>query len=113
MGTGWGVLAVDWVRSRRFHDHEEGILRGWLISSLDQTARIHAPVATAGGAWHEIARPQVHGYDLLRGIFLDRLRYASIADEKVTRVFDAPRSFVESAERLGVATSDAAEVGAL
>ncbi|KAL1738694.1 WD40-repeat-containing domain protein, partial [Schizophyllum fasciatum] len=80
-----------------------------LSTGLDQTARIHGAVASSGGAWHEIARPQVHGYDLLRGVFLDRLRYTSIADEKVARVFDAPRSFVESAERLGVATFDASE----
>ncbi|KAI5832480.1 WD40 repeat-like protein [Schizophyllum commune Tattone D] len=120
----WGCAAVEGGKGENWEEKgaitgHSGPVRGlaWapggeylLSTGLDQTARIHAPVATAGGAWHEIARPQVHGYDLLRGIFLDRLRYASIADEKVTRVFDAPRSFVESAERLGVATFDAAEV---
>ncbi|KAL1700740.1 WD40-repeat-containing domain protein [Schizophyllum commune] len=119
----WGCAAVKggqgetWEEKGAITGHS-GPVRGlaWapggeylLSTGLDQTARIHGPVATAGAAWHEIARPQVHGYDLLRGVFLDRLRYASIADEKVARVFDAPRSFVESAERLGVATFDAAE----
>ncbi|KAL1760072.1 quinon protein alcohol dehydrogenase-like superfamily [Schizophyllum commune] len=119
----WGCTAVEggegetWEEKGAITGHS-GPVRGlaWapggeylLSTGLDQTARIHGPVATAGGAWHEIARPQVHGYDLLRGVFLDRLRYTSIADEKVARVFDAPRSFVESAERLGVATFDAAE----
>jgi hypothetical protein len=49
----------------------------------------------AGGAWHELARPQVHGYDVLRGAFVGPLRFVSIGDEKVARVFDAPRGFVD------------------
>lgn len=80
-----------------------------LSTGSDQTTRIHGPVEAAGGAWHEIARPQVHGYDLIRGVFLERLRFVSIADEKVARVFDAPRSFVEVSEFLGVAQFDASE----
>jgi hypothetical protein len=54
-------------------------------------------------SWHEIARPQVHGYDVLNVVFVDHLKFASIADEKVMRIFDAPRSFVELSEKLGVA----------
>ncbi|KAF8165405.1 WD40 repeat-like protein [Crassisporium funariophilum] len=79
----------------------------YLISSgLDQTTRIHGPVRVLEGpqtSWHEIARPQVHGYDLLNVAFIDPLKFASIADEKVIRVFEAPRGFVELAEKLGVA----------
>ena len=30
----------------------------------DQTARIHAPWSGGGGVWQEVARPQVHGYDM-------------------------------------------------
>jgi hypothetical protein len=72
--------------------------------SLDQTTRIHAPVHADQGrpSWHEIARPQVHGYDLLNVVFIDPLKFASIADEKVVRVFEAPRNFVELAGKLGV-----------
>jgi len=72
--------------------------------SLDQTTRVHAPVHADQGrlSWHEIARPQVHGYDLLNVVFIDPLKFASIADEKVVRVFEAPRNFVELAEKLGV-----------
>ena len=54
-------------------------------------------------SWHEIARPQVHGYDVLNVVFIDSLKFASISDEKVMRIFDAPRGFVELSERLGVA----------
>lgn len=61
-------------------------------------------------SWHEIARPQVHGYDLLNVVFINALRFASIADEKVLRVFDAPRTFVELAETLGIAQFDRKEV---
>lgn len=66
--------------------------------SLDQTTRIHGPSLVAGNGqveyWRELARPQVHGYDLLDAEFLNPLRFASIADEKVVRIFDAPKGFV-------------------
>jgi elongator complex protein 2 len=71
--------------------------------SLDQTTRIHAETRTQDGsstAWKEIARPQVHGYDIMGGAFLSALRFASIGDEKVVRVFDAPQSFVHVANSL-------------
>ena len=72
----------------------------------DQTTRIHGLVSTpqfVQASWHEIARPQVHGYDVLNVVFVDSLKFASIADEKVIRIFDAPRGFVELSEKLGVA----------
>lgn len=76
-------------------------------TSLDQTTRIHAEVALPGDAtkraWHEIARPQVHGYDLLGVAFVDALHFVSIADEKVARVFAAPQEFVDVVRNLGVA----------
>lgn len=83
-----------------------------LFISLDQTTRIHAPVRTGSGlgSWHEIARPQVHGYDLLNVVFIDPLKFASIADEKVLRVFEAPQTFVHLAEKLGVAKFSEEEV---
>ncbi|KAJ7498984.1 WD40-repeat-containing domain protein [Mycena latifolia] len=80
----------------------------YLISAgLDQTTRIHAPIRGLDGSssWHELSRPQVHGYDVLGVAFLGPLKFVSIADEKVARVFEAPRGFVDLAERLGVATS--------
>nr|GAT54077.1 predicted protein [Mycena chlorophos] len=79
----------------------------YLISAaLDQTTRIHGPVRGADGlmSWHEISRPQVHGYDLVAVKFLDALKFVSIADEKVARVFEAPGVFVDLAEKLEIAT---------
>ena len=47
-----------------------------------------------------MARPQTHGYDLQAVAWLDRATFVSAADEKVMRVFGAPRTFVESARAL-------------
>ncbi|KAH9482449.1 Elongator complex protein 2 [Psilocybe cubensis] len=76
-----------------------------ITTGLDQTTRIHGPVHNSANktSWHEIARPQVHGYDLLNVVFVNPLKFASIADEKVVRVFEAPRGFVQLTEKLGVA----------
>lgn len=76
-----------------------------LTGSMDQTTRIHACCATgeAGpSTWAEIARPQIHGYDMSDIAWISPLRFASAADEKVARVFDAPGGFVESLASLGV-----------
>lgn len=47
-------------------------------------------------AWHELARPQVHGYDMQCFAMLNNYTLVSAADEKVIRVFDAPRNFIEN-----------------
>lgn len=78
----------------------------YLISAgLDQTSRIHGPITAANQSsfWHELGRPQIHGYDLLDAVFIDPLKFASVADEKVVRIFEAPRRFIEVLEVLGVA----------
>ncbi|KAH9951818.1 WD40 repeat-like protein [Amylocystis lapponica] len=83
---------------------------------LDQTTRIHGEIPIPGAltsqsVWHEIGRPQVHGYDLSGVAFLDALRFVSIADEKVARVFEAPREFVDVVNNIGSVhlTSDKGE----
>ncbi|KAF8528873.1 WD40-repeat-containing domain protein [Hysterangium stoloniferum] len=77
-----------------------------LSTGLDQTTRIHSPCRGPSSSgivsWHEIARPQVHGYDVVGAEFLSPLRFVSIADEKVARVFDAPRNFVTMVNSLGM-----------
>ncbi|KAI9593713.1 WD40-repeat-containing domain protein [Syncephalis fuscata] len=69
-----------------------------LSTSLDQTTRLFGPWSKNGTqlGWYEIARPQVHGYDLQCAAFTGDYQFASGADEKVVRVFDAPASFVRS-----------------
>lgn len=72
----------------------------FLVSvSNDQTCRLHAPwrgngVSLVGGEvvkkekmqWREIARPQIHGYDMRCVAMIDPLLYVSGADEKVGHV---------------------------
>jgi len=95
-----------------------------LSCSSDQTARVFAPliapVKTSAGnsnnftklpsfpaetvkaSWMEIARPQVHGWNLVT-IAMSPLRahcYASCAEEKLIRVFDAPLPFIASLDAL-------------
>lgn len=53
-------------------------------------------VLTFKVTWHEIARPQVHGYDLSSVAVISRYRFASGAEEKVIRAFKAPNNFVEN-----------------
>lgn len=65
--------------------------------SKDQTARFHSywrdsPV----NSWHEIGRPQIHGYDLKCVSFINRYKFVSGADEKLLRVFESPRIFLEN-----------------
>ncbi|XP_047021000.1 elongator complex protein 2 [Helicoverpa zea] len=65
--------------------------------SADQTTRVHAPWNTEHGTeWHEIARPQVHGYDLSSLALINSTSFASAAEEKVIRVFTAPHNFVNN-----------------
>ncbi|WWC69248.1 uncharacterized protein I206_103185 [Kwoniella pini CBS 10737] len=86
----------------------------YLISvSSDQTSRIHAKSSTSSNTrWAEIARPQIHGYDMTDIAFISPLRFVSSADEKVARVFDAPEGFVESLRTLGVSSRNRDEEGA-
>lgn len=77
-----------------------------LTASTDQTTRIHAPwkdsIYFVQEFWHEIARPQVHGYDMSCLVMLSPYMYASGAEEKVVRVFTATSAFKN---RLGLLTN--------
>ncbi|KAF9199367.1 Elongator subunit elp2 [Haplosporangium sp. Z 27] len=82
--------------------------QSYLVSvSLDQTARLFSPWKHADAktgetvsTWHEIARPQIHGYDAQCITFSDKWTFVSGSDEKVLRVFDAPQTFVRSLAQL-------------
>nr|XP_012220137.1 PREDICTED: probable elongator complex protein 2 [Linepithema humile] len=65
-----------------------------VTASTDQTTKIHAPWKDGlKELWHEIARPQVHGYDMTCLVMLAPYMYASGAEEKVVRVFTATSAF--------------------
>lgn len=75
---------------------------------MDQTTRVHGAIPSpssasrSSGGWHELARPQVHGYDLVGVTWLGPWTFASVADEKVARIFEASQGFVETVKKLGV-----------
>ncbi|KAF8427425.1 RNA polymerase II 90 kDa subunit [Tirmania nivea] len=91
----------------------------WLLStSLDQTTRIWArwrKESGGGGGWHEMARPQIHGYDINCVSWLPRIgqkgkrkggwQFVSGADEKLLRVFEEPRGVASLLARLTSAGS--------
>ncbi|XP_015227893.1 PREDICTED: elongator complex protein 2 [Cyprinodon variegatus] len=65
----------------------------------DQTTRLFTPWRRQDSkqvTWHEISRPQIHGYDMQCLAMVGRFQFVSGADEKVLRVFQAPRNFVEN-----------------
>lgn len=82
-----------------------------LTTSLDSTTRAWAPVSTSIDSiqvnhtrWWEIGRPQIHGYEMnaigvpnfttTNGVIPHRIFTGG--DEKVLRVFDAPKLFFRS-----------------
>ncbi|KAH9432481.1 hypothetical protein MCOR02_007176 [Pyricularia oryzae] len=78
-----------------------------LSTSLDQTTRLHAEWRTRSSAgddsrptWHEMARPQIHGYDLNCIDTITSSQFVSGADEKLMRVFSAPKTVARMLERL-------------
>jgi elongator complex protein 2 len=75
----------------------------FMTVSEDKTARTFAPWALRDKSrtretWHEIARPQIHGYELTTLTFAQAQRHRVVtgADEKLLRVFDAPQTFVDT-----------------
>lgn len=58
-------------------------------TSLDQTTRLFAPFQ---GTWHEFARPQIHGYDMVCLDNLSDTKFVSGGDEKILRVFEMTNS---------------------
>ena len=51
-------------------------------------------------SWHELARPQIHGYDLNAISSLPDWKFVSGAEEKVLRVFQTSKSTADLVLRL-------------
>ena len=86
-----GVNDIDW---------EPNHGRYLLSTSTDQTTRVYAECkhskSSVDKSWCELARPQVHGYDLQCIGFISSTKFVSGADEKVLRVFDASQNFLSN-----------------
>ncbi|CZR58957.1 related to ELP2-29 kDa subunit of elongator and elongating RNA polymerase II holoenzyme [Phialocephala subalpina] len=78
-----------------------------LSTSSDQTTRLHAKWKREDlFSWHEMARPQIHGYDLNCIDSLGSSQFVSGADEKLLRVFNEPRAVASLLTKLcGFSTS--------
>ncbi|KAI2643517.1 WD40-repeat-containing domain protein [Xylaria nigripes] len=70
-----------------------------LSTSTDQTTRLHASWKE-NNTWHEMARPQIHGYDLNCIDSLGDSQFVAGADEKLMRVFDEPKAVAKLLNRL-------------
>ncbi|KAK4152621.1 WD40-repeat-containing domain protein [Chaetomidium leptoderma] len=82
-----------------------------LSTSSDQTTRLHAQWAAADTtnlSWHEMSRPQIHGYDLNCISTLGPSSFVSGADEKLMRVFTEPKAVARMLSRLTNTTSTSA-----
>ncbi|EFY88783.1 elongator protein 2 [Metarhizium acridum CQMa 102] len=72
-----------------------------LSTSSDQTSRLHTRwTASGAGTWHEMSRPQIHGYDLNCIDSLGDSQFVSGADEKLMRVFSEPKAVATLLNRL-------------
>ena len=72
-----------------------------LSTSSDQTTRLHAKWKHGDQvSWHEMARPQIHGYDLNCIDSLGASQFVSGADEKLLRVFDEPKAVANLLNKL-------------
>lgn len=67
-----------------------------LSTAADQTTRLFAEwKRQERTSWHEMSRPQIHGYDLNCVDVIKNSRFISGADEKPLRVFDMPKATAE------------------
>jgi len=81
-----------------------------LTISSDQTTRMFAQWKREDlRSWHEMARPQIHGYDLNCVDTLTANRFTSGADEKLLRVFNKPRAIGNLLSQLSRISSAADE----
>ncbi|KAH7321475.1 WD40-repeat-containing domain protein [Rhexocercosporidium sp. MPI-PUGE-AT-0058] len=95
------IAADRWVQGVGISGHTQSVTGiAWskegdylLSTSSDQTTRLHAKWKRKDlVSWHEMARPQIHGYDLNCIDSLGASKFVSGADEKLLRVFNEPKA---------------------
>ena len=98
----WNESQSSWVQNIAISGHTKAVTGlAWsrsgdflLSTSADQTTRLHAKWKKQG-TWHEMARPQIHGYDLNCIDVLTETQFVSGADEKLKRVFNEPKTVAQ------------------
>lgn len=79
-----------------------------MSTGSDQTTRLYSQWKRDDAkTWHEMARPQIHGYDLNCLDSISKSQFISGADEKLLRVFNKPRAVANLLNKLGRNTNDA------
>jgi len=72
-----------------------------LSTGSDQTTRLLSQQVTSSNTtWHEVSRPQIHGYDLNCIDTLGANQFISGADEKLLRVFNKPKAVANLVAKL-------------
>ncbi|KAI5461298.1 WD40-repeat-containing domain protein [Mariannaea sp. PMI_226] len=85
------VTGISWAKNGDF----------LLSTSSDQTTRLHTRwKGSDPETWHEMSRPQIHGYDLNCIDSLGDSQFVSGADEKLMRVFSEPKAVASMLNRL-------------
>ncbi|EGW35105.1 uncharacterized protein SPAPADRAFT_58246 [Spathaspora passalidarum NRRL Y-27907] len=71
-------------------------------TSLDQTTRLYAPWRSNRQftTWHEFARPQIHGYDMICYDNITGSKFVSGGDEKILRAFEMTNSLSKLLKKL-------------
>ncbi|THY83962.1 WD40 repeat-like protein [Aureobasidium pullulans] len=79
-----------------------------MSTSSDQTTRLFSQwKQETAHTWHEMARPQIHGYDLNCLSAIGTTQFISGADEKLLRVFNKPKAIAQLLAKLGDTAEDA------
>jgi len=83
-----------------------------LSTGSDQTTRLYAEWKRDGTqTWHEMARPQIHGYDLNCLDSIHETQFISGADEKLLRVFNEPKAVANLLSKLsGISDTSPADL---
>lgn len=95
------ITDIDWSKNGNFI----------LSCSLDSTTRLHAQWKDDSDnvTWHEIGRPQIHGYEINCLSLINDIEFASGGDEKILRIFKATKSFIKTLSNVSNVQLDASK----
>lgn len=118
----WGYQASEdmWVQQLGISGHVREVKDvawskdgAYLMSTgSDQTTRLYSEWKRDGiTTWHEVSRPQIHGYDLNCLDSINTTQFISGADEKLLRVFNKPKAVANLLSKLsGIEDSSSADL---